>query len=54
VGDQTVVFARIENLENSQFGCPALVPVAASDQLVFGTELWTNVQAFASVAANTQ
>jgi len=53
VGDQTVVFARIENLDKSQFGSSALVPVAASGQLFFGTEHWTNVRAFASAVANT-
>ncbi len=54
VGDQTVVFARIENLDDNPFGRTALVPVAASEQLFFGPEHWANVSAFASIAANTQ
>lgn len=54
VGEQSVVFARIENPNNNQFDRSVLMPVAASEQLFFGIEHWSNVRAFASVVANTQ
>ena len=53
-GDQTVVFARMKNLENSEFGQSVLVPAVASEQLFYGTEHWANVKAFASVVATIQ
>lgn len=53
VGDQVVVFARIETPMHSKNGYSVLMPVAAADRLFLTADHWTDIAAYASVAAGT-